>query len=424
METATRTFNRLTALSLVLVLALVVAGCGRHTASAPLADDDDDDGNASSGLVIAPPNDAVQAAFTARSYAPGTTAVLRLRGHAPGLTVRIYRAGAGHDGRLQGAAVGPRLAAGPAETVRVALGAWPSGLYYARVTTPKRGDWDAPFVLRPAHLGVSRVLVVLPTNTWQAYNYEDDDSWYEHPDVHTIDLTRPFIDGGVPPHYTGYDRGFVRWLALNRHAVDVLSDDDLDRVANGDALARAYDLVIFSGHEEYVTQHEFDVTQRYRDLGGNLAFLSSNDFFYKVVKHGDTMDGRWRWRDIGRPEATLVGEEYEDWNHGKYPNEPYRVTAVAGAPWLFRGTDLHDGSTFGKYGIEVDGTNEDSPSGTKVVARIPNIFGPGVSAEMTYYTTARGAKVFSAGVMNFGGSALWPTVTTMMQNIWTELGRP
>ena len=42
---------------------------------------------------------------------------------------------------------------------------------------------------------------------------------------------------------------------------------------------------------------------------------------------------------------------------------------------------------------------------------------------MTYYTTPRGAKVFSAGVMNFGGSALWPVVSTMMQNIWTELSR-
>ena len=33
---------------------------------------------------------------------------------------------------------------------------------------------------------------------------------------------------------------------------------------------------------------------------------------------------------------------------------------------------------------------------------------------MTYYTTPRGAKVFSAGVMNFGGSALWPVVSAMM----------
>src|SRR5207253_5532405 len=188
------------------------------------------------------------------------------------------------------------------------------------------------------------------TNTWQAYNYEDDDSWYEHASVHTVDLARPFIDGGVPPHYRGYDRGFLRWLTLNHHGADFLSDDDLDR-AGGDELARAYDLVIFSGHEEYVTQREFDVVDRYRDLGGNLAFLSANDFFYKVVKHGEKMTGRWRWRDLGRPEAALVGEQYVDWNHGRYANRPYTVVSSS---WLFRGTSLRSGDTFGGYGIEVD----------------------------------------------------------------------
>jgi len=59
-----------------------------------------------------------------------------------------------------------------------------------------------------------------------------------------------------------------------------------------------------------------------------------------------------------------------------------------------------------------------------VLAHIPGIFGPGKSAEMTYYTTPAGAKVFSAGVMNFGGSALWPIVSTMLQNLWTTLSKP
>ena len=56
-----------------------------------------------------------------------------------------------------------------------------------------------------------------------------------------------------------------------------------------------------------------------------------------------------------------------------------------------------------------------------MLANIPHIFGPGKTAEMTYYTTAAGAKVFSAGVMNFGGSSLWPTVSTMLENLWTKL---
>ncbi len=375
----------------------------------PLPRDDDDDGDASSGLVVGAPAWPVQAAFARRSYAPGDRATLCIRGRAK--AVQVYRAGAGHHGPLQGALVSPPQ---PAPVVRI--GDWPSGLYYADVD-----GWYAPFVLRPRHLGEHRVLVVLPTNTWQAYNFEEGGSWYLNPSVHSIDLTRPYVDRGVPPHYHGYDRGFERWLALHRVRADFLSDDDLDRIS-GDALAHAYDLIVFPGHEEYVTEQELDAVQRFRDLGGNLAFLSANDFFYRVVKHGDRMDGRWRWRDLGRPEARLVGADYVDWNHERYPNRPF--TVVDATPWLFRGTGLRAGDSFGVYGIEVDARGHASPRGTQVLARIASIFGPGKSAEMTYYTTPRGAKVFSAGVMNFGGSALWPVVRTMIENLWVELSDP
>ena len=384
----------------------------------------DPDGDASSGLVTAVPNDAVQASFAERSYVPGSTATLLLRSTSSSLAIQFYRAGAGRRGPLQGAPVSPsQTVRTRAKEIDLRIGNWTSGLYYAQVTTPGRGEWYAPFVVRPRRLGEHRVLVVLPTNTWQAYNFEDGDSWYENPDVRTIDLTRPFIDGGVPPHYHGYDRGFIRWLALHHEQTDFLSDDDIDRLATGDQLSRAYDLIIFSGHEEYVTEHEFDVIDRYRNLGGNLAFLSANDFFYKVVKHGQQMDGRWRWRDLRRPEAALVGAQYVDWNHAEYPNKPFTVTGVENAPWLFHGTGLHDGDTFGNYGIEVDAEDGASPPATRVLAQIHDIFGPGKSAQMTYYTTPAGAKVFSAGVMNFGGSALWPVVSTMMLNLWNELSR-
>jgi hypothetical protein len=402
-------------------LALAFSTAARQPAPLPV----DPDGDASSGLVQAPPNDAVQAAFDERSYAPGQTAALRLRGRATSLVVRFFQAGAGHDGPLQGSPVGsPQTVPNAGAQLDLRIGLWPSGFYYAQVTTPGRGDWYAPFVVRPQHLGAHRILVVLPTNTWQAYNFEDGDSWYENPSVHTIDLTRPFIDGGVPPHYHGYDRGFVRWLVLHGEHPDFVSDDDLDHVASGDELAHDYDLIVFSGHEEYVTGHEFDVIERYRDLGGNLAFLSANDFFYKVVKHGQAMDGRWRWRDIGRPEAALVGAQYVDWNHARYANKPFTVTGVADAPWLFRGTGLRDGDTFGNYGIEIDAADGESPHATRVLAQIHDIFGHGKTAEMTYYTTGAGAKVFSAGVMNFGGSALWPQVSTMLSNLWAELSTP
>jgi hypothetical protein len=85
---------------------------------------------------------------------------------------------------------------------------------------------------------------------------------------------------------------------------------------------------------------------------------------------------------------------------------------------------LRTGASFGRYGIEVDQRVRDSPRGTIVLARIHDIFGPGRSAEMTYYETKAGAKVFSAGVMNFGGSAEWPVVSQLLTNLWRRLARP
>jgi hypothetical protein len=367
----------------------------------------------------------VQVAFAARSYSPDSRAVLQLRGRASFLRVRLYHAGAAFSGVFDGRPVSAKMKfERPGSSLALPIGNWPSGLYYAKVTTPGKGFWYAPFVLRPRRLGTSDVLVVLPTNTWQAYNFEDGDSWYEHSDVHQINLARPFIDGGVPPHYADYDRRFVNWLALNHHEPDFLSDDDLDALPSAAPLLRHYRLIIFSGHEEYATKHVYDLIESYRNGGGNLAFLSANAFFYKVIKQGDKMDGRWRWRDLGRPEAALVGAQYIGWDEGKFRNRPFHIVGVQKTPWLFARTGLHNGSTFGNYGIEVDSVTSASPPGTEVLATIPDIFGPGKTAEMTYYSTAAGAKVFSAGVMNFGGSARSPIVATMLENLWRRLTTP
>jgi hypothetical protein len=145
------------------------------------------------------------------------------------------------------------------------------------------------------------VLVVLPTNTWQAYHFRDvdgdgtGDTWYATVNVHVVGLARPFLQRGVPPHFRSYDRGFIRWLARAGKRADFFADDDLGEVRSGDQLAQWYDLVIFPGHEEYVTLHVLDVIRRFRDVGGNLAFLSANSFWYRVEVRGDRM-----WARCGR----------------------------------------------------------------------------------------------------------------------------
>ena len=372
---------------------------------------------------------SIAATFLARSYAAGDRATLSLAQDSARESVQVFHAGYGSEGPMRGAPVSAPVAlTNGVSRVGVRMGNWPTGLYYARITARGRTGY-APFVLRPRRLGTQRVAVVLPTNTWQAYNFRDDngdgvpDTWYANPRVKCVGLARPFLGDGVPPHYNE-DRGFQRWLAVTGKQVDVLSDDDLDRIGSGDRLAQMYDLVVFPNHEEYVTVREYDAVARYRDLGGNLAFLSANNLFRRVDRHGNQLCLVGRFRDLGRPEAGIIGVQYVDWNHDLYRNRPFTVVGAQRARWLFRGSGLHNGSRFGVYGIEIDARTPQSPPGTQVLAKITDAFGPGESAEMTYYTTPRGAKVFAAGVINFGSSALWPITSRLLDNLWNRMARP
>ena len=230
------------------------------------------------GIRVRPPrgSEAVTAAFGARSYAPGDVASLRIsargRTHA---TLRLFRAGPGRRMRrvgTYGALMRPprhlRLR-GSTRRLLVRFGKWPSGLYFALVKT-RRGTAAAPFVLRATGRRRTRVAVVLPTNTMAAYNLRDTDrngygnTWYADPRVQSVDLRRPFLRGQLPQ----WPGPFLRWFAHRRYAADFYSDEDLDSVASGHRLASRYNLIVFAGHEEYVTKHVFTMLKRYRDLGG------------------------------------------------------------------------------------------------------------------------------------------------------------
>jgi hypothetical protein len=382
------------------------------------------------------------AGFGARSYRAGQVAVLRTRATpARRMLLQVFLAGGVEtpgfsspdwDRRIFGkpmdaSRVLQRRHGGGPWVVHIPLGAdWPSGDYVARLRWLGQTDY-APFVLRPRRRGGPLVLVVEPTNTWQAYNVTDGDSWYLNPAVHMIDLTRPYagvsVRGrrrvrGLPPQFF-LDLGFLRWYWRSGFKADFVSDDDLEQVPSVRAL-RHYRLIVFAGHEEYVTAHVYDLMEHYRDRGGNLAFLSANNFFYAVRTYRNRIVGRTRWRSLGRPEAALVGGQYAGWNEARFPNRAYRVTDTHAAPWLFAGTNLRDGSHFGHYGIEIDSRAAASPRNTHAVAVISHEFGTGESAEMSIYRQGR-ATVFDAGALNFGASAHWPSVSQLVSNLWEHL---
>ena len=385
----------------------------------------------------------VFAGFVDRSYAPGQIATLQIEGAPPPhVTIQFFLAGAvgadvaagkgtGWDKNTYGKPVSEprilrRIDAGP-WIARIRLGAhWPSGDYVARLTWPGGSDY-APFILRPRRLGSADVLVIEPTNTWHAYNALNGESWYMNPDNHVIDLSHPFSDTdvkgrpvptGLPKQFSILDCGFLRWYWHSGFHADFFSDDDLENITHVKQLLR-YKLIVFAGHEEYVTSHVYELITQYRDAGRNIAFLSANNFFYRVEVRGNTMTGRSRWRDLGKPEASLVGAQYVGWDKAQWPNHPYHLINREAAPWLFKGTGLQDGATFGNYGIEIDEPNTVSPDDTDVIAEIPHEFGA-KAADMTIYRMGD-ATVFDAGVFNFGASAHWPKISRMVSNLWSHL---
>jgi hypothetical protein len=309
----------------------------------------------------------------------------------------------------------------------IRAGDWPSGLYFLRLSAPDGRVGYAPFVVKPV-VPHSRVAVVLSTNTWQAYNFWDangdgwGDSWYVSNATRSVDLTRPFLDFGVPFRFRDWDLDFIAWLNRTGKQVDFLTDDDVAAFRTGDELAAAYDVVVYPGHAEYVTEHEYDVVQRFRDRGGNLMFLSANNFFWKVRRDGRLLTKVALWRNVGRPEAGLVGAQFVAGDYGGRQGG-YVVEGAATAPWAFTGTGLGNGSVFGRYGFEIDARAAASPPGTQVLAAIPNLMGSR-SAEMTYYETPAGAKVFAAGALNFAASIGDPAVAQLVENVWSRLSRP
>jgi hypothetical protein len=363
----------------------------------------------------------IHARFARESYAPGDVATLRVDSPVRSLALHIVDA-------VDERPVSPerRIAIRGRETVvGVRIGRWRPGVYAAEL----RGGGivsRAPLVVRAASTARPRVGVVLPTTTWQAYNLTDGDgdgtgdSWYATRRRESARLGRPFMGDGMPPRFRRDDLPFLRWLRSAERRADFLTDEDLERVPSAEALSLRYDLLIFPGHHEYVTWHEFHLIRDYRDLGGNLVFLAADNLHWRVVRVGSLLRRKEQWRSIGRPEAAIAGVQYRANDHGT--RGAYVVRDTRCAPWLFRGTRLRVGSKFGWSGVEIDASTASSPQGLCVVAEIPHLLGRTRTAQMTYYETPAGAKVFAAGAFSLPSG--YRVMRVMLDNLWDRLSRP
>ncbi len=267
-------------------------------------------------------------------------------------------------------------------TISIPTGAdWPSGFYELslqvdqdEVSTddgddPARCRSEAFVAVRPAPDATpGDLLVVLSTNTWNAYNqwggrclYSGADrvsfarplerGYLRRPsapdevgyDGRVIDLEEPpdpehrrlvrYLAEGPWPLWTASagwhsrERRFVAWAERHGYTVDVATNQDLED--HPDLLDR-YRVVASVGHDEYWSWGMRDTMDRWIDAGGRWVILSGNTAFWQVryESDGQTMvchKGRARfddplsgvddrrltsmWSDprIGRPETTTTG---------------------------------------------------------------------------------------------------------------------
>ncbi len=248
---------------------------------------------------------------------------------------------------------------------------WASGVYLvtlrAHGVVNERAVGHAMFVVR-APRPASSVLLVLATNTYNAYNAWGGRSLYTG--GHEVSFDRPFargllvrplagdedrkappcapgdepdIDGlrylayrtqhDYPPSigstgWHSYERRFVDWASALGVEFDYAVSEDLSTVPN---LTDGYRLVLGVGHDEYWSAAQRDALEACVARGGNYASFSGNTMFWQVrfddtrrnmtvhkyAAHRNdpvvgtpqerTMSGMWCDPLVGRPEWGFLG---------------------------------------------------------------------------------------------------------------------
>jgi hypothetical protein len=382
-------------------------------------------------------------------------------------TIQIFRVGGDDAGDRTMVAEFPRVdvAGEPFRITSSAMGVcWPPGIdaintrdwssgYYAIDFVDERdGNRDlnvACIVVRPSDEPVD-ILVILSTNTYQAYNAWGGTSLYESPFQgdwgHMVSFDRP-----TPPDFYLYEYFFVIWLErlARRRGWKLGYASNYDIHTDPKLLAEPR-LLVSGSHNEYWSKEEFDhVYDRIFVRGGNTIFLGANSAYWQVryVDINQAPDGKSCGRQLvcfksmcdpigerlggeaalllktalfrdeaRRPETMLAGVAYESYfpsySEAKYP---YRVVRTD-LPF-FEGTGYLIGDTIGDVvGYEWD--NRDPERDGKRLwdlkkSKIPLLAAerlqvlfegapvdlngkPGI-AEAVHFTSPAGAKVFSTG---------------------------
>lgn len=309
-------------------------------------------------------------------------------------------------------------------SIEIPTAGWRSGFHEIELRAEHLPDDDptarshAFGVVRAAELSADGILLVLATNTYQAYNTWGGGCLYTG--AKEVSFRRPIDRGfvnrpaaaydgrvasiaphGDPGHHEllayldehryplwcassgwhNWERRFVQWAERAGFRVDVAVNADLDTVPG---LLDGYRLLCSVGHDEYWSWEMRDAIDAFVERGGNHVILSGNTSFWQVrldhdrgvmvchkgsaprtddVADPTRMTHIWSSPSIGRPESSTTGLSF---TRGGYVRVGWGVPRSSGAytvhrsgHWAFAGTDLRDGDLLGLgsyvVGYEVDG---------------------------------------------------------------------
>jgi hypothetical protein len=323
--------------------------------------------------------------------------------------------------------------------------ALPSGVYIVKLDASDGAQADTIFVVRSA--ARPRLLVELPTASWEAYNGWGGDTLYPGGELVAATGTTQGVEVSYDRPYatqTGAGQFFIREVALVRflerfgYPVSYTTIDSLDSDPGQVVGARG---LIDAGHSEYWSARDEHVFARARDAGADLMFLSSDTMAWRVrfaaataasSEHG-APDQRivsykqFALRDPDRAApsglfpaggAGLVGSAYDGCITPRVRQlgpPVYRLYPWVPAPglkpgWLFAHTGVTPTTRIpGIVGYELDERALESPRSTVVVGEgfVPCAPGHepapvyGTAAQSTLYTARSGAFVFGAGTLGW-----------------------
>jgi hypothetical protein len=342
---------------------------------------------------------------------------------------------------------------------------WPSGYYAAKFPT-SIGTRNIAFVVRAANPGLaSPIVVVSPTNTWQAYNNFGGKSVYDSLSTNgqranIVSWNRPYFDNFGLGRYPAWEQYLVDWLTAENRPFEVITDDDL---ANPTILSQ-YKVAVMAGHSEYWTLPMRQSLASLMAGGGHVAVFSGNTMWWQaradltarqftVYKDAslDPFTGsqnslvtvNFYNSPVYNPESLILGSSFL---HGGYANvspgtttplpveqrTPYTVREASS--FVFNGTGLLNGDTFGRSaaGTEVDGVvfntlpegtllpdgSDGAPLNYRILATVPGWSGYGT---IGFLVNPNGSAIFNAAsrdwLRGLSGSTSDPAVQQIARNV-------